>query len=251
MSEVQSSSKQRDRRRLVKVLAAEAIVAVVILVWALAGNRGSSSAEPDPTASGPAQSGSLVAGCSGIINPKTPVPSWSAAPAVDPADKRERWVLGTNCGEIAIRVYPNQAPLSVASMRFLSDQGYFDNTPCHRVTTQGLFVVQCGDPVGTGTNGPGYNLPEENLPTAGGVTYPRGTVALARSSQPNSSAAQFFIVYKDTTINPDYTIIGRVVEGIEIVEAVAAAGTLGMKPDGVPAQSFGILSSQFVKSGGN
>jgi peptidyl-prolyl cis-trans isomerase B (cyclophilin B) len=100
-------------------------------------------------------------------------------------------------------------------------------------------VLQCGDPTATGTGGPGFELPDENLPTADGVNYPAGTVAMANAG-PGTSGSQFFIVYEDTTLPASYTIWGEVSSGLDIVKKVAEAGVAGGGTDGSPAAPIGI-----------
>ena len=146
--------------------------------------------------------------------------------------------LATNCGDIVIEFDP-AAPETVASEAFLADSGFYDNTQCHRLTTEGIFVLQCGDPAGDGTGGPGYTVPDENLPSDTGVNYPAGTVAMANAG-PGTSGSQFFIVYQDTTLPPAYTIWGTVVSGLDIVQEVASIGVSGGGSDGPPAQPIFI-----------
>lgn len=142
--------------------------------------------------------------------------------------------LSTNCGDIVIELNP-AAPQTVASEAFLADSGFYNNTQCHRLTTEGIFVLQCGDPAGDGTGGPGYAVPDENLPTETGVNYPAGTVAMANAG-PGTSGSQFFIVYEDTTLPPAYTIWGSVISGLDIVQEVGSIGVSGGGADGPPAQ---------------
>ncbi len=149
------------------------------------------------------------------------------------------FTFDTNCGDIVVTADAAAAPQTVNSMAFLAGQQYFDNTLCHRITTDGLFVLQCGDPTATGTGGPGYSVPDENLPAEGLLNYPAGTVAMANSG-PGTSGSQFFIVYKDTTLPPNYTIWGTVTSGLDIVRAVADAGTTDGGTDGTPAQALMI-----------
>ena len=144
-------------------------------------------------------------------------------------------VLDTNCGPIVITTQAKSAPATVASEVFLGKQGYYDKTPCHRLTTSSIFVLQCGDPTGTGSGGPGYTVPDENLPTAAGVNYPAGTVAMANAG-PGTSGSQFFLVYKDTTLPPNYTIWGTVTSGLDLVQAIAKTGDAGGTGDGAPNQ---------------
>lgn len=151
--------------------------------------------------------------------------------------------LETTCGDLVVELYAADAPQTVASFAFLAEQGYWEDSPCHRLTTQGIYVLQCGDPTGTGTGGPGYGYGIENAPADG--LYPPGTLAMARTQDPGSNGGQFFVVYDDTqlpTAGGGYSVFGRVTDGMEIVEAVAAAGGEGGAPDGAPAQPVSILS---------
>lgn len=151
--------------------------------------------------------------------------------------------LETTCGDIVLELAAAEAPQTVASFEFLAQEGYWDDSPCHRLTTQGIFVLQCGDPTGTGSGNPGYGYGIENAPADG--VYPPGTLAMARTQDPNSNGGQFFIVYDDTRLPVEgggYSVFGQVNEGLEIVEAIAAQGGQGGAPDGSPAQPISILS---------
>ncbi len=141
--------------------------------------------------------------------------------------------LVTNEGTIEIAMDP-AAPITDASMTYLAEGGYFDGTSCHRLTTAGLYVLQCGDPEGTGLGGPGYQIPDENLPAAAANNYPAGTVAMANAG-PNTNGSQFFLVYENTTLSPNYTVWGTVTSGLDVVQRVAAAGVRGGGTDGPPA----------------
>ena len=159
-------------------------------------------------------------------------------PSFPPVAENASMTLQTNLGTIAIAMDPD-APITDASMAYLAAEGYFNGTNCHRLTTQGIYVLQCGDPEGTGRGGPGYEIPDENLPDAAPNNYPKGTVAMANAG-PNTNGSQFFIVYADTTLPPAYTVWGTVTEGLEIVEQVAAAGVVGGAADGPPAETVTI-----------
>jgi peptidyl-prolyl cis-trans isomerase B (cyclophilin B) len=148
--------------------------------------------------------------------------------------RRVNATVKTNLGVLSIDLFGDRAPCAVHAFMDLARQDYFTNTDCHRLTTSGIFVLQCGDPGGTGTGTPGYQFDEENLPTAASPAYPRGTVALANAG-PGTSGAQFFIVYRDSDIPPDYTVLGLVVSGIDIVERVAGSGTDDGSTDGRPS----------------
>ncbi|CAB4750513.1 unannotated protein [freshwater metagenome] len=148
----------------------------------------------------------------------------------------------TNCGEIQIAADGVNAPLTVISMSYLANKGYFDNSPCHRITTSGIFVLQCGDPTASGSGGPAWQVPDENLPTGTGNIYPAGSVAMANSGA-NTNGSQFFIVYDDNSrLGPNYTLWGKVTKGLDIVKAVAALGSDNSNPagGGVPNQAITI-----------
>ncbi len=163
---------------------------------------------------------------------------------MDLSEDSYQWVLNTNCGRIVVELEHKKAPKTVNSMLFLSTQKYFDETPCHRITTSGLYVLQCGDPTGTGTSGPGYQFADENLPKAKTNNYPAGTVAMANSG-PGTNGSQFFIVYKDTTLGANYTIFGKVIKGLSIVERIAEQGA-ETGTDGAPKLPIGILSAKYT-----
>ena len=124
---------------------------------------------------------------------------------------------------ITVRLYPDKAPCAVGSFAYLAGKGFFDNTGCHRLTTQGIFVLQCGDPSGTGAGGPTYAYAEENVDQP----YTRGVVAVANTGQPGSSGSQFFINYRDNALPPAYTVFGEVIGGLDVVDKVAAGGDDG------------------------
>jgi peptidyl-prolyl cis-trans isomerase B (cyclophilin B) len=157
--------------------------------------------------------------------------------------------LATNCGDIRLRLDGKAAPQTVSSFIFLARKGFFDKSPCSRLTTSGIYVLQCGDPTGTGTGGPGYGFGIENAPRHG--DYPTGTVAMARTNSPTSNGSQFFVVYKDTalpTSGGGYSIFGRVTKGLGIVKALASVGVTGGATDGPPAQPISILHMSVKKA---
>jgi len=142
---------------------------------------------------------------------------------------------------VAIELDGQSAPQAVANFVSLAGDGYFENLTCHRLTTAGIFVLQCGDPNGDGTGGPGYTFgPIENAPI--GDLYEEGVIAMARRGGDDySMGSQFFIVYEDSAIPSDsvggYTVFGRVTEGLDAIKAIAAEGVAGGATDGPPAQS--------------
>jgi peptidyl-prolyl cis-trans isomerase B (cyclophilin B) len=151
----------------------------------------------------------------------------------------------TNCGTIVMTLDGKNAPHTVNSFAFLSGKHFFDNSPCHRLTTSGIYVLQCGDPTGTGTGGPGYTIPDENLGAIKHKTYPAGIVAMANAG-PNTGGSQFFLVYKDSPLSPNYTPFGTIVKGLNLLTKIAAAGSTP-PDDGAPNQPVVIESYTVTK----
>ena len=147
--------------------------------------------------------------------------------------------LQTNCGTIVIETFAKAAPVTITVMSQLAKGGYFDKTLCHRLTTEGIFVLQCGDPTATGSGGPTFRYRDENLPLAYENNYPEGSVAMANSG-PNTNGSQFFLVFKDTTLGPNYTLWGKIVSGLEIVKYIAQGGVKDGGVDGAPLRTIGI-----------
>ena len=149
------------------------------------------------------------------------------------------FTLVTNCGNIVITTVGEKAPFTMTSIAALAEGGFYNDSLCHRLTTQGLFVLQCGDPTATGSGGPQFTFPDENLPENTDNNYPEGTVAMANSG-PNTNGSQFFLVYANTTLAPSYTIWGTITSGLDIVKAIAKAGAAGGAPDGKPVKTIAI-----------
>lgn len=166
------------------------------------------------------------------------VPGTYSMPKVVSGRDSTKITLYTNCGNIVFTAFGKKAPTTVSVFSFLAKKGYFNKTLCHRIVTVGIFVLQCGDPTGTGRGGPGFSFKDENLPKYIANNYPAGTIAMANAG-PGTNGSQFFIVYKDTTLPAAYTIWGHVTSGLNIVQAVA---TKGVSADGMsPAQSIALL----------
>ncbi|WP_448619723.1 peptidylprolyl isomerase [Geodermatophilus sp. URMC 65] len=144
---------------------------------------------------------------------------------VVPASGTTDLLVRTNLGELTLTLDRTATPCAAASLVHLTEQGFFDDTPCHReVDSEGLRVLQCGDPTGTGAGGPTYTSPTE---VTGAETYPRGTVAMANSGQ-GVDGSQFFLVWDDSQLPPAYTVVGTVDEaGLAVLDEVAANGNDG------------------------
>ncbi|MFC4602749.1 peptidylprolyl isomerase [Rhodococcus kronopolitis] len=145
--------------------------------------------------------------------------------------------LDTTQGPIGLNLDRAESPCTVNSLVSLTEQGYYNDTPCHRLSTTGLKILQCGDPTGQGNGGPGYGF-ENEFPTdqynpddpnlGETVTYPRGTIAMANTGAPGTNGSQFFLVYDDSPLPPMYTVFGTISdEGLATIEKVAAAGDDG------------------------
>jgi peptidyl-prolyl cis-trans isomerase B (cyclophilin B) len=142
--------------------------------------------------------------------------------------------LVTDQGPVGMLLDAKRAPCTVNSFTSLAKQGYFDGTACHRLTTQGIKVLQCGDPTGSGTGGPGYSFDDEYPTTLyrhadpelhkPSQYYKRGVVAMANAG-PDTDGSQFFLVYGDSPLPPNYTVFGAIdAAGLKTLDKVAGAG---------------------------
>ena len=160
--------------------------------------------------------------------------------------------MATSQGNIGLMLANNESPCTVNSFASLIGQGFFNDTKCHRLTTSpDLAVLQCGDPKGDGTGGPGYQFaneyPTDQYPPNDPklkepVLYPRGTLAMANAG-PNTNGSQFFLVYKDSQLPPDYTVFGKIQDdGLATLDKIAKAGVAGGGEDGPPAAEVTVKS---------
>lgn len=165
-------------------------------------------------------------------------------PAERAKDKPAAVTLTTNLGPVTIELATDTAPCTSRSFVHLVSKKYFDDSPCHRLTAaDSLSVLQCGDPTGQGTGGPGYTVQDENpgdlKPSGAGetVVYPRGTVAMANTGRPNSGGSQFFLVYRDSMLPPTYAVLGTIDDaGLATLDKIAAGGITPQmsEQDGAP-----------------
>ncbi len=162
-------------------------------------------------------------------------------PTSVPTSGTRTMTVDTNLGQIQARLDLSKVPCTAASFAHLGSKGFFDGSKCHRLVTEGLKVLQCGDPSGTGAGGPAYEFPTQ---VTGDETYPRGTVAMANSGQ-GFDGSQFFLVHGDSQLPPDYTVLGTIDEaGLATLDAIAANGNDGSNGpgDGAPTQEVRIQS---------
>jgi len=157
--------------------------------------------------------------------------------------------IHTNRGNVVVSLLNSKATCTVNSFVYLAAKKYFNVTPCPRLSTSdGLYMLQCGDPTGTGAGGPGYSFASENLT---GAAYPAGTLAMANSGSPTSNGSQFFIVYKNSTLAPSYTPFGTIVKGLNIIQNVGSHGfgpPLNPAGGGKPKESVVIESVTIKKT---
>ncbi|MFT3886938.1 MAG: peptidylprolyl isomerase [Arachnia sp.] len=190
-------------------------VILIAAVLALAGCADANKSNPGGSASG-----TVTCSYPSDGEPARPAdpPSTTAVPATGTVTA----TLSMTAGDVTLTLDRAKAPCTVNSFVSLAQQGYFDDTVCHRLVDTGIFILQCGDPTATGTGGPGYTVPDELTPPP---TYPAGTVAMAKRPAPNTGGSQFFLVYDDTKLPAEYTVFGTMDQaGIDVVGGIAAQG---------------------------
>ncbi|MFG1654233.1 peptidylprolyl isomerase [Micromonospora sp. NPDC049275] len=229
------SAKARKRRQTQAIVGAAAVLVLVVAgtVWLVTSLGG------DDDKSGTAASAPGAREC--VYNA---MPTDQRPPQIKdvgtPSNEQsgtgvQTMTITTNLGPITAKVDRSQVPCTAGAFSYLAEKNFFDNSKCHRLVTEGIKVLQCGDPSATGkgwrdtdgTGGPSFRLPEENLPTDKRPPYPEGVIAMANSGQPGSTGSQFFIVYGDSPLDPAYTVLGTVTGGMDIVKDVAKAGDDG------------------------
>ncbi|MEH0581953.1 MULTISPECIES: peptidylprolyl isomerase [Streptomyces] len=211
-------------------------------------NKTNASSETTPSASPSAAKDPCEKPAAGSIKTQT----WKKEPALTiDTSAKYTMTLATTCGDIGIALKAKAAPHTVNSFDFLAGKGYFDHTKCHRLTTNGIYVLQCGDPTGQGSGGPGYTIPDENLKDASlkANTYPAGTVAMANTGQAHTGGSQFFLVYQDSQLPPSYTPFGTLsADGMKVLRKIAAAGESTGAGDGAPNATVVINKATVTKS---
>jgi peptidyl-prolyl cis-trans isomerase B (cyclophilin B) len=247
--EMRAAESRRNKQVLGIVLAMLLVIGGLVVV-SLAVNKDKTSASSQPTLppSGQATAAATppavaVAGC--VTPPKLPTDKRTGTlpDKKTAAGKTFIATVTTNCGVITMELDGAKAPQTVASFLSLAKSGYWADSPCHRLTTTGIFVLQCGDPTGKGGGNPGYGYGVENAPAD--FTFAPGTLAMARTQDPKSNGGQFFIVYKKTVLQDPvgYSIFGKITTGMDIVDKIAAAGATQPDASGntAPVQPISIL----------
>jgi peptidyl-prolyl cis-trans isomerase B (cyclophilin B) len=236
---------QRARRNQQVAGAVLAVFLVVGGVYWLSRLVDNPSSGATPAATSAAPSTPATSSPSSSPTPTKAAKKYAKTPPKTLAQGRT-WIatVHTNRGPLTLELYGDKAPQTVSSFLFLSRDKYYDGTPCHRLTLSApLQVLQCGDPTGSGNGGPGYSYGIENAPANG--KYPAGTLAMARTQDPNSNGSQFFITYGDSTLPTQgggYSIFGKVTKGLDVLQAIAKQGTTDGSPDGAPKNPVTITS---------
>ena len=256
MARQQARRAQQAHRVRVRAIATGAVCVVAALGtggYFLLGTGGgkSAAATPSATASATPSATSSAATVSEPAHSCTYTKSGSAARKVNLPPARPDYqatyqtTIVTNRGNIVIDLANSKATCTVNSFVSLARQSFFNNTKCQRLTTSGIYVLQCGDPTGTGSGGPGYAFGNENLT---GATYKTGTVAMANTGAADSNGSQFFLVYKNSPLPASYTPFGTIVQGLPVVDAIAKAGSDNSNGtgDGHPKESV-VINSVTIK----
>lgn len=277
--QLERRARQARRRRLLLIVGSTiAAVAVVAAVVVTVIHRNSQHKDNTPATNAASSTPATTTAQPGQVPPAPPMPAFKPSDTVgancqytatpqEPAAKPVKpprtgkvptdpaqvsASMATSQGNIGLLLANNESPCTVNSFASLIGQKYFDNTKCHRLTTsETLGVLQCGDPKGDGTGGPGYQFvneyPTDQYPPNDpklreAVLYPRGTMAMANSG-PGTNGSQFFMVYKDSQLPPQYTVFGTIQpDGLAVLDKIAKAGVTGGGDDGAPVSETTIKS---------
>jgi peptidyl-prolyl cis-trans isomerase B (cyclophilin B) len=253
MAERAQAAHKRRRRGAIIGAAVTAVVVLGIIALIVANSGGKKSTPSANKSATPSTSTSAAAfACVWAPNPN---PSASPAPAANPDLKNvgtppttgmansgtQDLVLNTNLGQITIQMDVTKAPCTSASMAYLAGKKFFDGSSCSRLDNSGdHHILQCGDPSGKGDGGPTYSVADENLPVSQRPAYTAGEVAMWNGG-PETGGSQFFIELDDTDINGQFTVLGKVTQGLDIAKQVATGGDDGAfaSQETDPSQAFG------------
>jgi peptidyl-prolyl cis-trans isomerase B (cyclophilin B) len=194
------------------------LLALVFAALVLAGCGG----DDEPESASPPPPPPPPGGCSVVEAPEPKEEGGATKETELPAGKKPELVVETNCGTFTITLDPKASPKTVASVAGLAESGFYDDTTFHRIVPG--FVIQGGDPTATGTGGPGYSTVDTPAET---TKYTKGVVAMAKTpaEAPGTSGSQFFVVTADDSgLDPQYAVIGKVTEGLDVVEKIGKLG---------------------------
>jgi peptidyl-prolyl cis-trans isomerase B (cyclophilin B) len=219
----------RRRRTITYVVSGVLVLAIAGTVIGLVATSGGGSG------------GNSANACGAKTPPAPKKQTFAKEPAIT-IDTKASYVMkiDTSCGEIDVTMNAAKTPHTVNSFSFLASKQFFDGTKFHRlVQSAGLTVLQGGDPTGTGSGGPGYTIPDENLT---GAKYDRGTVAMANTGQAHSGGSQFFLVDKASQLGATYTPFGTITKGMDVLDKLIAIGNDGANGsgDGAPLKTIYI-----------
>jgi cyclophilin family peptidyl-prolyl cis-trans isomerase len=235
---------KKRRRNLGIVATAIAVLVVVgaaLLITGVFKGDDDAEAAADPTSGTETSDAAPVTNADGTVtctyapddsgNPNLTDVGTPPAPEATPTQGTSTLRMSTDQGDLTLTLDRAKAPCAAASFTYLASKSFFDGSTCHRLVNQPSFgVLQCGDPTGSGSGGPNYKYAEEVTPE---TTYPRGTIAMAKTSAPNTTGSQFFLCFVDTELPPEYTVVGTVDEaGLAVLDKVAAGGIEGAGPEG-------------------
>jgi peptidyl-prolyl cis-trans isomerase B (cyclophilin B) len=230
MAERATAARKRRQRQAIIGTAIAVVVIAGAAVWIVTATRDDKKSS--------AAASSLPAGmvaCTWTPDPGGggKVKDVGTPPTTVPNTGTATLTINTNLGEIKATLDKNKVPCTAASFAYLSSKKFWDNTKCHRLVNEATFkVLQCGDPFATGKGyretdgqgGPSYTMAEENLPTDTNNPYPAGSIAMANTGQPGSTGSQFFICSENTKLPANYTLLGKITTGLNVVQDVVKAG---------------------------
>jgi peptidyl-prolyl cis-trans isomerase B (cyclophilin B) len=242
-------ARRRARQRQRNVVVAAVVVVLLLLgggaygFSVLAGGDSTATAKPSATPSPQAIA------CNGAQPPPAKTTTYKTEPKVT-IDKTAKYtmLIQTSCGDITVALEAAKAPRTVNLINFLSGKQYYDGSFCPRSTgTPTLIILQCGDPQGAGTGGMDFTMPEENLT---GAKYVKGVMAMTKASAPHTSGSGFFLVDRDSVLQPDFTVVGHITKGLDVLDRIIAIGQDGSSDqgDGAPLQKIYLEKVTVTKS---
>ncbi|MCM4079073.1 peptidylprolyl isomerase [Paractinoplanes hotanensis] len=243
MAERSAAARKRRQRQAIIGSAIAVVLIAGAAVWIVTSIGGDDNKADSPTAAGNVPAGQVACTWTPDAGGGGKVKDVGTPPATAPNTGSDVLTMDTNLGVIKATVDKSKVPCTAASFEFLASKKFWDNSKCHRLVNEATFkVLQCGDPFASGKGwretdgqgGPSYTMAEENLPTDTKKPYPAGSIAMANTGQPGSTGSQFFICSEDTQLPANYTLLGTITEGLDIVKGVVKAGD-----DGAFAQSAG------------